>query len=93
MFDVVRRELDELEAATGDRAATSAELGDVLFSVLNLARKLDVDAEVALRGSVDRFMTRFRHMETAFAEAGKPMADASVDELEQAWERAKSDAR
>ncbi len=91
VFDVVRRELDELEAEAGARDATAAELGDVLFSVVNLARKLDVDPEVALRGSVDRFMARFRHMEQQLVEAGLPLGDATLDELDAAWERAKSD--
>lgn len=91
VFDVVRRELDELEAEAGARDATAAELGDVLFSVVNLARKLDVDPEVALRGSVDRFMARFRHMEQQFVESGQQLGDATLSQLDAAWERAKAE--
>jgi ATP diphosphatase len=80
----VREELDELEAVLDDPTRAESELGDVLFSVVNLARHLGVDGEIALRGAIDRFERRFRHME----EIG-PLEDLSLDELNRRWEQAK----
>jgi tetrapyrrole methylase family protein/MazG family protein len=80
----VREELDELEAVLDDPTKAEAELGDVLFSVVNLARHLGVDGEVALRTAIDRFEARFRHME-----ARGPLDDLSLDELNERWEQAK----
>ena len=59
----VREEIDELEAVLTDPSEAESELGDVLFSIINLARHLGIDGELALRGAVDRFETRFRAME------------------------------
>jgi uncharacterized protein YabN with tetrapyrrole methylase and pyrophosphatase domain len=64
--------------------AAESELGDVLFSVINLARHLGVDGEVALRGAIDRFEGRFRHMEGA-----GPLDGLSIEELNRRWEEAK----
>ncbi|HEU4917069.1 MAG TPA: nucleoside triphosphate pyrophosphohydrolase [Acidimicrobiia bacterium] len=80
----IREELDELEAVLGDPAEAESELGDVLFSMLNLARHLGVDGEIALRRAIERFDARFRHME----EAG-PLEGLSLEELNQRWEEAK----
>ncbi|HLU40489.1 MAG TPA: MazG nucleotide pyrophosphohydrolase domain-containing protein, partial [Planctomycetota bacterium] len=84
----VREELEELEAAcaAGDRAAITAELGDVLFSLVNLARHLGVDPEHALRGTIDRFSARFAWVERKL---GDRLPGASLDELEAAWQEAK----
>jgi MazG family protein len=84
----VREELDELESALGDPGRTEDELGDVLFSVINLARHLDIDAEIALRRAVTRFEDRFRAMEQA-----GPVEGASLDELNERWDRAKGRER
>jgi tetrapyrrole methylase family protein/MazG family protein len=89
VFDVLRREIEELEQAHGDQQATNDELGDILFAAVNLARHLRVDPEVALRGSVDRFMARFRHVEETFSSRNRSMSDATVEELDDAWENAK----
>lgn len=82
------REL-EVEAASGDPArkpAVEAELGDLLFTAVNLGRHLDVDAEMALRGCNLRFRRRFRQMEL---DAPRPLEELSPDELESLWARAK----
>jgi MazG family protein len=82
------REL-EAEAASGDPArkpAVEAELGDLLFTVVNLGRHLGVDAEMALRGCNRRFRARFREMELA---ADRPLEELSADELESLWAQAK----
>jgi tetrapyrrole methylase family protein/MazG family protein len=80
----VREELAELESVLDDPAEAESELGDVLFSVVNLARHLGMDGEVALRGAINRFETRFRHMEAA-----GPLDGLSLDELNERWEAAK----
>ena len=63
------REFDEARRG-GDRAEMQRELGDLLFATVNLARKLGLDAEQALRGATDRFASRFGHVERALAAAG-----------------------
>jgi nucleoside triphosphate diphosphatase len=75
------------EAERGDAGRTEAEMGDLLFTVVNLSRHLHVDAEMALRGTNLRFRERFRAMEHA---APKPLEQLSPPELEQLWEQAKS---
>lgn len=85
---VLRAEIDEL-AAADDPEAVLHEVGDILFSAVNLARFLRVDPEVALRMSVDRFMARFRAMEAELAQAGSSMAEASDSEKDAAWQKAK----
>lgn len=81
------RELDEA-IARGDPGAVAAELGDLLFSVCNLARHLQANPEMALRGTVDRFVARFAKVER---ELGADLTGRSLDELEAAWQRAKAD--
>ena len=89
IFAVLRAEIDEVAAAT-DPNEVAAELGDVIFSAINLARHLDVDPEAALRGSVDRFMVRFRAVEAELADRGLSVRDVSEAELDAAWSRAKT---
>jgi MazG family protein len=82
------REL-EAEAASGDetrKPAIEAELGDLLFTVVNLGRHLGVDAEMALRGTNLRFRRRFREMELT---AKRPLEELRPAELEALWEHAK----
>jgi MazG family protein len=82
------REL-EAEAASEDPArkpAVEAELGDLLFTVVNLGRHLGVDAEMALRGCNQRFRERFQQMELS---ADRPLEELSPDELEALWAQAK----
>ena len=79
----------EAEAVSGDPArkhAVEAELGDLLFTVVNLGRHLGVDAEMALRGCNLRFRQRFREMELASA---RPLEELGPDELEALWAGAK----
>lgn len=91
VFDKFREEMAELEAevATGDRAALEHEMGDVLLTCVNLARKLDIDAEAALRHANTRFETRFAHIERALWGQGRSVEDADLDELENLWQQAK----
>jgi MazG family protein len=79
----------EAEAASDDPArkpAVEAELGDLLFTVVNLGRHLGVDAEMALRGCNQRFRQRFRQMELA---SERPLEELAPEELEDLWARAK----
>jgi len=82
------REFDDARRG-GDREEMQRELGDLLFATVNLARKLGLDAEQALRGATDRFASRFGHVERALAAEGRAVADAPPDEQERLWESAK----
>jgi MazG family protein len=87
----VSEELAELDRAmaSGDAARQEAELGDLLFSVVNLARHLAVDPELALRRANDRFARRFRHVEVELARLGQPLDGAPAELLDRLWEAAK----
>ncbi len=86
------REFDEARAA-GDRAEMQRELGDLLFATVNLARKLGLDAEQALRDATDRFASRFGHVEATLAAAGRAVSDASAEEQDRLWNEAKRNER
>lgn len=88
----VDEELAELRAAIagGDRDSVQEELGDLLFALTSLARHLDVDAEQALRGTLDKFSRRFAHVETQAELRHGREAQAGLDELEALWQEAKA---
>jgi tetrapyrrole methylase family protein/MazG family protein/ATP diphosphatase len=79
----------EVEIVAGDRIKAQEELGDLLFVCANLARKLDVDPEAALRGANAKFMRRFGHIERALAAAGRGPQAATLEEMEALWVEAK----
>lgn len=81
----IDEELAEIGAAADDEER-AAELGDLLFSVVNYARHLGVDPETALRDASARFERRFRKVETL---SEQPLHGMSIDELEALWQRAK----
>jgi ATP diphosphatase len=85
-------ELAELDAAiaSGDRDAKEHELGDVLFSLANLARFIQTPAEDALRQAIARFTSRFHHVEGELRAAGVPFGGAPLAQLQAAWQRAKA---
>ena len=94
IMDKVMEELGELrrEMEAGSPAPrVKAELGDVLFSVVNLARRLDVDAEGALRDANARFEGRFRRVEALLRAQGKDPKSASLAEMDALWDQAKSE--
>jgi len=78
---------DELESA--DPARLSDELGDMLFVLANLARKLGLSAESCLKAANDKFTRRFTHIEATLAAAGRTPGEASLDEMETIWTQAK----
>jgi len=88
----IDEELAELDQArgAGDAAAIGRELGDVLLAVVNLARKLHVDPESALRGATERFASRFAYIEEALAAQGRAVKEASPEEQDRLWEAAKA---
>ncbi|MDR6160925.1 ATP diphosphatase [Pseudomonas fluorescens] len=91
VLDKVREELDEvLEAMSeNDPLAVADEIGDLLFSVVNLARHLKVDPETALRGANGKFERRFRFIEQALRDTHRPMEDCTLEELDALWGEAK----
>jgi nucleoside triphosphate diphosphatase len=88
----IREEADEIEAelSAGNRTAAGAEVGDLLFAVVNLARHLDADPEATLRATNRKFERRFAAIERALAQRGKAPTDATLAEMDALWEAAKS---
>ncbi|MDA0425687.1 nucleoside triphosphate pyrophosphohydrolase [Stutzerimonas frequens] len=95
VVDKVREELGEvLEAMSeNDPQAIAEELGDLLFVVVNLARHLKVDPENALRAANGKFERRFRFIEQALREAGRPIESCDLEELDGLWGEAKKAER
>ncbi len=87
----LREEEAELVEAieSGDPQAMEHELGDFLFSVVNLARWLKIQPDMALRQANNRFRSRFHLVEEDYFQRDETMADAPIDELEASWQRAK----
>jgi tetrapyrrole methylase family protein/MazG family protein/ATP diphosphatase len=93
VLDKVREEVGELEhaVAAGDDSHVREELGDLLFSIAQLARHVRVDPEGALREAGAKFERRFRHMEAELARRGLGPSDVDAAQLEAAWARAKQE--
>ncbi len=85
----VQEELSEVAEAKEGMGDVEAEIGDVLFAVVNLARFLDIDCETALRGVCARFIARFETMERLAADRGVVFADLPLAEKESLWQEAK----
>ncbi|HEY2955838.1 MAG TPA: nucleoside triphosphate pyrophosphohydrolase [Candidatus Eisenbacteria bacterium] len=90
----VREELGEIERELGGDVtpALAREIGDLLFSVVNVARRLGVDPERELRAATHRFRDRFRHVESRLAERGRTPAQATLAEMDALWDEAKARA-
>ena len=89
--DKIREELAEVEVelAAGDRDKLAGELGDLLFSVVNLARRHGLDPEMLLESTNVKFERRFAAMDDALQEAGGELGSASLEEMEAQWQAAK----
>ncbi len=87
----IREELDELEDAlqSGDTAHADEELGDLLFSLVNLARFRKIDPELLMAAANSKFEQRFAAMETALKQQGKSLDDTPLEAMEAAWQAAK----
>lgn len=80
------------ESRPGAADAVAEELGDLLLTVANLARKLDVDPEAALAAANRKFRRRFEYIERGLAAQGRPLGEASLEEMDALWEEAKRPA-
>lgn len=92
-FDKISEELAELKiaVASGDKDNMREELGDLLFSVVNVSRFIGVDSEEALTGSTDKFIDRFSKVEKMADERGMNMKETDLSELDKLWDLAKKD--
>lgn len=89
----VHEEIEELKACEPGSSESADELGDVLFTLVNVARKMGIDAESALRTTCERFTRRFLTMERDAAEGNKVLEELGSDEWDELWERAKTRER
>jgi ATP diphosphatase len=87
----IREEADEIEAALdrGDAGELADETGDLLFALVNLARHVGADPEMALRGTNAKFERRFAFIERALATQGRSLETASLAEMDALWNEAK----
>jgi|SRR5262245_34179775 len=95
VVDKIQEEVDELRevAATSgaiDQERAEEEMGDLLFSIANLSRKLGIEPETALRKANEKFTKRFTAMERAIGDSGRTIPEMTLDELEAEWQRAKA---
>src|SRR5216117_2306013 len=91
-LEKVREELTEVERATGnvERGTIEEELGDLLFAVVNLARKLAIDPRAALERANDKFQRRFEAVERLAGQRGVEIGHAGLDELDKLWDEVKA---
>ena len=94
VIDKIEEEVAEVRSevesgATGDLSRAEEEMGDLLFAIANLSRKLGIEPEAALRRANDKFTKRFDAMERAFLERGRNFSDLSLPEMEAEWQRVK----
>ncbi|WP_419897025.1 nucleoside triphosphate pyrophosphohydrolase [Roseomonas sp. USHLN139] len=95
VLDKLDEEVAELKAElpAADRARMADELGDMLFVLANLARKLDLDPEDCLRGANAKFERRFTAVESRLASSGLSLADAGLQRMEDAWQEVKKEEK
>ncbi len=91
VWDKIHEEILELKEAQSEKTKNhiEEEIGDVLFSVVNLARFLDIPAEDALRKTNNKFTARFQQVEKELEKRGKKIEDSSLEEMDEIWESAK----
>ena len=87
----VKEEVLELETVleSKEKEAIKDEIGDSLFSIVNLSRHLDIDPERALRGSNEKFFKRFAYIEKKLTRQGKSLKEATLEEMDEIWEEGK----
>ena len=86
----VRREVES--GATGTLSRAEEEMGDLLFAIANLSRKLGIEPEAALRRANEKFTKRFDAVEQAFVDQGRSLSEATLEEMEAEWQRVKANA-
>ena len=91
ILDKLREEIGELttELRRGSRARIKDEVGDILFTAVNLARYLEVDPESVLEGATEKFIGRFGEVERRAKRSGKKLSSMSLDEMERLWQKSK----
>jgi ATP diphosphatase len=91
VLNKIREEADEIEAALdgGDKEELAEETGDLMFALVNLARHVDANPEMALRGANAKFEKRFAYIERALAAKGRSLDDATLEEMDALWDEAK----
>jgi len=92
VMEKIKEELNELNEAINDneKSKIEEEIGDLLFSVVNLARFKGINSEIALRKTISKFKKRFKHIEDELAKANRKTWDATLDEMENLWNEAKT---
>ena len=95
VLDKIDEEVAELRhevesGATGNLSCAEEEMGDLLFAIANLSRKLGIEPEAALRRANEKFTARFEAVERAFTSRDQSMSDATLEEMETEWQRVKS---
>jgi MazG family protein len=93
VIDKLHEEIDELREAAenGHREQIRDEVGDLLFTVINLARSLNVDCETSLERTSDKFRRRFAGVESRAAHLGRDLSTMNIDEMEELWQESKED--
>ena len=94
VLDKIEEEVAEVRAeveagATGQLSKAEEEMGDLLFAIANLSRKLGIEPEAALRRANDKFTARFDAVEHAFTATGRTLSEATLEEMEAEWQRVK----
>jgi len=91
ILDKIKEEIGEIEEeiARQDKDALEGEIGDLLFAVSSLSRKLEINPEQALNKTLDKFVERFKYIEKRVKESGKGFDEFSLEELERWWQEAK----
>lgn len=94
VLEKIREETEEVAEAleNGDRVQVADELGDLLFAVVNLARRQGHDPELLLHRANGKFVGRFRQVESALSQEGRSLEEATLEEMDAAWEAAKTTA-
>jgi len=90
-FDKIIEECDEIKQVykSQNKEKIREEVGDLIFSAVNIARLLDIDPEEALNYTIDKFISRFNYIETKSMEMGKKLTQMSLDEMDKLWEMSK----
>ena len=95
VLDKIQEEVDEVRhevesGATGHLSRAEDEMGDLLFAMANLSRKLGIEPEAALRRANEKFTRRFEAMEASFKREGRAIGEATLEEMEAEWQRVKT---
>jgi tetrapyrrole methylase family protein/MazG family protein len=91
VFAKVYEETEEVREVykTGENGIIEEEIGDLLFSVVNVARFLKIQPELALRATIEKFIKRFRYIEETALQSGKKLDKMSLQEMDKLWNEAK----